>query len=136
MCTKAYPDVSAQSSSFKIFLGGRTAYASGTSAAAPAFAGFIALLSDVRLRQGLSPLGFLNPLIYNIGISHPDGFNDVTEGNNPGCGTLGFNVSAWIMTRNVMSMLICTQATVGWDPVTGLGTPNFGKLKDIVTLYP
>jgi hypothetical protein len=24
------------------------------------------------------------------------------------------------------------QATVGWDAVTGLGTPDFGKLKEIV----
>jgi tripeptidyl-peptidase-1 len=37
-------------------------------------------------------------------------FNDVTNGTNPGCGTLGFN------------------ATDGWDPVTGLGTPNFPAL--------
>ena len=39
-----------------------------------------------------------------------DGFNDITNGTNPGCGTLGFNTSC------------------GWDPVTGLGTPNFPKL--------
>lgn len=31
-------------------------------------------------------------------------------GDNPGCGTNGFN------------------ATAGWDPVTGLGTPVFSKL--------
>ena len=31
-------------------------------------------------------------------------------GDNPGCGTDGFN------------------ATIGWDPVTGLGTPNYPKL--------
>ena len=39
-----------------------------------------------------------------------EGFNDVINGTNPGCGTLGFN------------------ATKGWDPVTGLGTPNFPSL--------
>jgi hypothetical protein len=27
------------------------------------------------------------------------------------------------------------QATTGWDPVTGLGTPDFGKLKDILVPY-
>ena len=26
-------------------------------------------------------------------------------------------------------------ATVGWDPVTGLGTPNFEKLKDLVLAF-
>ena len=25
------------------------------------------------------------------------------------------------------------QATVGWDPITGFGTPNFGKLREFVT---
>ena len=49
----------------------------------------MALLNDARLAQGLPPLGFLNPLLYTWGIS---GFNDITEGNNPGCGTPGFNV--------------------------------------------
>jgi hypothetical protein len=28
------------------------------------------------------------------------------------------------------------QATKGWDPVTGLGTPNFTKLKSIFLSYP
>ena len=34
-------------------------------------------------------------------------FNDITNGTNPGCGTVGFNTE------------------LGWDPVTGVGTPNF-----------
>ena len=37
-------------------------------------------------------------------------FNDVTEGDNPGCGTRGF------------------PAAPGWDPVTGLGTVNFPRM--------
>lgn len=63
----------------------------GTSAATPTFAAFVALLNDRRLKAGLPSLGFLNPLIYSVGIS---GFNDITEGNNPGCGTEGFNVGS------------------------------------------
>jgi tripeptidyl-peptidase-1 len=58
----------------------------GTSCAAPTFGGIIALLNDARISVGKAPLGFLNPLIY----SHPEIFNDITEGNNPGCGTDGF----------------------------------------------
>lgn len=46
--------------------------------------------------------------IYSAGFA--GAFNDITEGSNPGCGTEGYN------------------ATAGWDPVTGLGTPNFPVL--------
>ncbi|KAI9443991.1 tripeptidyl peptidase A [Lactarius indigo] len=108
---RAIPDVSAQADFFRIFLGGNAVHIGGTSAAAPSFAAFVALLNDARIAAGRPPLGFLNPLLYWLnGV----GFNDVTSGNAPGCGTPGFNV------------------TEGWDPVTGLGTPDFGKLKEIV----
>jgi tripeptidyl-peptidase-1 len=67
---------------------------SGTSAAAPAFAGLIALLNDARLAAGKRSLGFLNPMIYAL---KGDGFHDIVVGNAPGCGTPGFNVSALIV---------------------------------------
>ncbi|KAJ3572260.1 hypothetical protein NP233_g3200 [Leucocoprinus birnbaumii] len=108
---RAYPDVSALSDRYRIWLSGRPVLIGGTSASSPAFAGFVALLNDARISKKLSPLGFLNPLIYTI----PEAFNDITVGHNSGCGTTGFNT------------------TEGWDPVTGLGTPNFGKLVEFVT---
>ncbi|KAL0581860.1 hypothetical protein V5O48_000228 [Marasmius crinis-equi] len=95
---RAYPDVAAQSTNFRIFYQGKAAQIGGTSAAAPAFAGLVALLNDARLRKGMGPLGFLNPLLYNYKLGNA--FNDITKGNNPGCGTEGFN------------------ATEGWDPAT------------------
>ncbi|KAH8977865.1 subtilisin-like protein [Lactarius hatsudake] len=111
---RAIPDVSAQSNFFRIFFQGRAVHIGGTSAAAPSFAAFVALLNDARIAAGKPPLGFLSPLIYALnGV----GFNDITAGNAPGCGTPGFN------------------ATAGWDPVTGFGTPDFGKLKDIVLKF-
>ncbi|KAH9983545.1 tripeptidyl peptidase A [Russula compacta] len=108
---RAIPDVSAQADKFRIFLQGRAEHVGGTSAASPTFAGIIALLNDARIAAGKPSLGFLNPLIYAL---NGRGFNDITVGNAPGCGTPGFN------------------ATPGWDPVTGFGTPNFEKLKEIV----
>jgi tripeptidyl-peptidase I len=63
----------------------------GTSASSPSFAGFVALLNDARIAAGKRSLGFLNPLIYAL---NGQGFNDITAGNAPGCGTPGFNVSA------------------------------------------
>ncbi|KAF8261845.1 tripeptidyl peptidase A [Lactarius quietus] len=111
---RAIPDVSAQAAFFRVFIEGHAVQIGGTSASAPTFSAFVALLNDARIAAGKSPLGFLNPLIYAL---DGDGFNDITAGNAPGCGTPGFN------------------ATVGWDPVTGFGTPDFGKLKDIVLSY-
>ncbi|KAH9026459.1 subtilisin-like protein [Lactarius hengduanensis] len=107
---RAFPDISAQGSSFRIFYRGSPARISGTSASAPSLAAFVALLNDARIAAGKPSLGFLNPLIYALnGV----GLNDITAGNAPGCGTPGFN------------------ATKGWDPLTGFGTPNFEVLKEI-----
>ncbi|KAA1473405.1 tripeptidyl peptidase A [Dentipellis sp. KUC8613] len=109
---RAIPDVAAQADNFRVFVGGRAGLVGGTSAASPTFAAIVSLLNDARISRHLPPLGFLNPLLYTVGLA---GLKDITAGNNPGCGTPGFN------------------ATKGWDPVTGLGTPNFGKLKEIVS---
>ncbi|KAF5393130.1 hypothetical protein D9757_001221 [Collybiopsis confluens] len=105
------PYVSAQGLNFRVFIGSKPYLISGTSASSPTFAGIVALLNDVRLSAKLPPLGFLNPLLYKRGV---EGLNDVLVGSNPGCGTGGFH------------------ATEGWDPVTGLGTPNFEKLRRVV----
>ncbi|KAF5392934.1 hypothetical protein D9757_001210 [Collybiopsis confluens] len=100
---RGIPDVAAEADRFQVVVGGETGLIGGTSAASPTFAGFVALLNDARFKKGKPSLGFLNPLFYSSAVS---GFNDITEGNNPGCGTEGFN------------------ATVGWDPtirqITGL----------------
>ncbi|KAH9839200.1 family S53 protease [Rhodofomes roseus] len=107
---RAYPDVAAYASHFAYINAGEETPGSGTSAAAPLFASVISLLNDELLAAGRSPLGFLNPWLYSTGIS---ALNDITVGNNYACSdfTTGFNASA------------------GWDPVTGLGTPNYPKLK-------
>ncbi|EIW76284.1 tripeptidyl peptidase A [Coniophora puteana RWD-64-598 SS2] len=107
---RAYPDVSAQGVNFDIVLGGSHTGVSGTSCSSPAFAGVVALVNDARVAAGKATLGFLNPLLYGAGAG---AFNDITSGNNPGCGTEGFS------------------AGTGWDPVTGLGTPDFDKLKTV-----
>ncbi|KAK1225614.1 hypothetical protein PQX77_011441 [Marasmius sp. AFHP31] len=107
---RAYPDLAAQGTGFQVIIGGRTSSVGGTSASSPTVAGIVALLNDVRLAAGKSSLGFLNPLIYQNAAA----FNDITSGSNPGCGTNGFTAGS------------------GWDPVTGLGTPDFAKLRLVV----
>ncbi|POS69843.1 Pro-kumamolisin [Diaporthe helianthi] len=111
---RGFLDVAAIGLNVAIVFDGNTYGVGGTSASAPIFAGIVTLLNEARIEAGKGPIGFLNPTLY----SNPDAFNDITIGNNPGCGTAGFN------------------ATPGWDPVTGLGTPNFQKLRDIFLALP
>lgn len=87
--SQAFPDVAAQGDFFRVIIGGIPQLIGGTSAATPVFSAVIALLNDVRLKNGKPPLGFLNPLIYKTMW----GFNEITVGNNAGCGTTGFKVS-------------------------------------------
>lgn len=128
---KAYPDVSAEGVNFEIVFSEETGLVDGTSCSSPTFTAFVSLLNDARLASGKSALGFLNPLIYALNAQTVTGFNDITVGNNPGCGTEGFNVSSGVQLCGYW-LTDCDQATVGWDPVTGWGTPNFGVLKDLV----
>ncbi|RFU73336.1 subtilisin [Trichoderma arundinaceum] len=106
---RGYPDVSAVGTNFIIWMENNTTLVAGTSVSAPLFAGLITRINAYRLNAGKKPVGFVNPVLYQ----HPEAFNDITVGNNPGCDTDGFS------------------AVKGWDPVTGLGTPNYSKLKDI-----
>ena len=109
---RATPDVGALGTGYTLIVrGNKQAGVGGTSASTPVFAGIVSLLNEARAKAGKSPLGFLNPFIYQ----NTDAFMDVTKGwNRVGRGgshlAAGFN---------------CTK---GWDPVTGVGTPNFPKL--------
>ncbi|KAJ7314500.1 family S53 protease [Mycena albidolilacea] len=107
---RGFPDVAAQGQNFEIVWDAQFGAVSGTSTSAPTFASIIALLNDELIAAGKPPLGLLNPLLY----SAPETFTDITSGNNPGCNTQGFS------------------ATRGWDPITGLGTPNYARLKALV----
>ncbi|KAI9435317.1 subtilisin-like protein [Lactarius indigo] len=105
---RGIPDIAAQAADFKIILGGNELESFGTSGSAPIVAAIISLLNDYQLSQGKRVLGFLNPWLYGKGLA---ALNDITSGSNPGCGTDGFS------------------AIVGWDPVTGLGTPDLVRLQ-------
>ncbi|KAH9013605.1 subtilisin-like protein [Lactarius hengduanensis] len=104
---RGIPDIAAQAVGLRIFLKGKEYGISGTSGATPIVAGIISLLNDWLILTGQDPLGFLNPWLYGRGSQ---GLTDIIEGSNPGCNMDGFD------------------AIVGWDPVTGLGTPSFRKM--------
>ena len=116
---RAYPDVSLVAENYLIIVQNRTNTISGTSAAAPVFAGLITLINAHRQEKGRPPVGFANPLLYKIyKMTNGKAFNDIVEGNNKctekACCDTGFSASP------------------GWDPTSGLGSPNFGILLEAI----
>ena len=82
-----------------------------------------ALLNDFRLSKGKTSLGFINPLIYSTAAK---GFNDITSGSNPGCGTAGSLTLIHPRDCYFNIYKIGFTAGKGWDPVSpflGLGRP-------------
>ncbi|TFK74740.1 subtilisin-like protein [Pluteus cervinus] len=113
---RAYPDLSANGANYVIGIDGQFGLVFGTSASAPVVASMITMVNDARIHAGKKPVGFINPVIYSSDFQHA--FNDITMGGNQGCGTPGFT------------------AVSGWDPVTGLGTPNFSKILPLFMALP
>jgi tripeptidyl-peptidase-1 len=107
---RGFPDVSAYGSDIPIIINGGAIKFGGTSASAPIFASIVALLNDRLIARGRPTLGFLNPMIYATRTKREGAWRDVKSGSNPGCNTAGF------------------EAVRGWDPVTGVGSPDFEGL--------
>ncbi|KAE9377811.1 putative Tripeptidyl-peptidase sed2 [Stipitochalara longipes BDJ] len=125
---RGFPDVAAQALNFRVIDKGNDAGYMGTSCAAPTFNAIIALLNSARVDSGLPTLGFLNPWLYSTGRL---GLNDITKGRSEGCDGFG----DFHRGQNGSPVLPGAgwNASVGWDAVTGLGTPDFGKLLRLST---
>ena len=81
----------------------------GTSSSSPPWAGLIAIADQMAGRD----LGYINPALYSIANNpsqYAADFYDVTTGNNQTTSIPGYS------------------ASVGWDAVTGLGTPVAANL--------
>ena len=84
----------------------------GTSGASPLWAAMLALTDASRACSG-APVGYANPALYRAaGSAYGDDFNDVASGNNDFTGSNGGRYAA----------------APGYDPATGLGTPNAASL--------
>ena len=113
---RGVPDVAgdaAPATGYNVSVDGQSEMIGGTSAVAPLWAGLIALLNQ---RRG-SNLGFLHSTLY---VNAEVGFRDITQGSNGSY-----------------------SASTGWDPCTGLGSPNgaalsriFASTVDSVTASP
>ena len=83
----------------------------GTSASAPIVASGLALANSELVSKQCRTIGYIHPLLYSTQASQ-GAWTDITGGGSYGCGstTNGF------------------PAGKGWDPSTGVGTPNLPKL--------
>ena len=92
----------------------------GTSAAAPTWAGIIALADQYAGR----PLGFVNPAIYQIAHSshYHQAFHDITAGAANTAKFPPVTISGY-------------RPGPGWDPVTGWGSPDAKVLVPLLVSY-
>jgi tripeptidyl-peptidase I len=111
--------VSLAGSNYAVYIGGDGYAISGTSASAPVMAGMLSNINAARIAAGKGSVGWANPAMYANSARF---VRDITSGNSfcaaltapgafPNCCPQGF------------------YATTGWDPVTGLGTVNYGKME-------
>jgi kumamolisin len=112
------PDVSADAdpvTGTAFVTGGQLQSGGGTSLATPIWAGFTALMDEYLHSQGAAAIGFANPVIYRLADDSklsPSPFHDITVGGN-----------------------VFYEAGPGYDPVTGVGSPNVAVLaQDILDI--
>jgi hypothetical protein len=123
------PDVACAAENIYVKYGNGTNGAfGGTSCAAPLWAGFTALMNQQAALTGRSPVGFINPGIYQIGkgSAYSSMFHDIVAGNNTWSGSS----SAFY-------------AVSGYDLCTGWGSPGGASLitalagvADSLVVYP
>lgn len=112
---RGYPDVALLASNYLVVYAGGLYTIDGTSASTPVFAAMLARINNERLREGKGTVGFVNPVLYR----HEEIFEDVKEGANEGCGVAE-----------------AFRAAEGWDAVTGLGAPDFERLRGVFMGLP
>jgi kumamolisin len=97
---RGVPDVAGDAdpvTGYQVIVDGSRSTIGGTSAVAPLYAGLFARINQALVQQGKSRAGFVNAALYQ----NPSAFHDIVSGNN-GAFTAG----------------------PGWDPCTGLGSPD------------
>ncbi len=92
----------------------------GTSSSSPQWAGMIA----VAAQMNGGPLGYINPALYKIAsdpAKYAADFHDITIGNNMDPFPENLDATGSPIRPGY-------PASTGWDPVTGLGTPDANNL--------
>ncbi|KAH3722905.1 tripeptidyl-peptidase 1 [Pelomyxa schiedti] len=112
---RGYPDLSTISTSFSVICGGANRSVAGTSASTPTFAAMLSLINSLRFAKGQTSLGWVNPLLYeayNYGA-----FSDITQCQQQSHGCCPYSFAT----------------TSKWDPMTGMGVPNWDVLAAFAT---
>jgi tripeptidyl-peptidase-1 len=114
---RGYPDVSVLGSNMFIVYRNESTTVGGTSVAAPIFAVLMSEINEYLFANKYGPLGFLNPFLYSMAANCLNCFADITIGDNKS-------------PQNPIDRNKCSGFTAGpgWDPVSGLGTPNYGNI--------
>ena len=120
---RGYPDIASLGTLIAIYESdaGGIELIGGTSASSPTIAGLMTLLNQLAMKKDNKPLGFLNPLLYQMYAECSTCFRDITVGDNK-CTESGCTASCQGYT-----------CAVGWDPVTGLGVPNVSNMLTYVS---
>ena len=110
---RGLPDVAANAdpnTAMACYMLGQWQQCGGTSASTPFWAAIVAIANQVAGH----PLGFINPILYKLGLAGQGDFQDITSGDNS-VHMNGVDVAGY-------------QATTGWDAVTGWGVPQVYQL--------
>ncbi|WAH97114.1 S53 family peptidase [Arthrobacter sp. MMS18-M83] len=109
---RGVPDVSGVAdpqTGYRVRVDGKDMVIGGTSAVAPLWAALIARLAQATNRR----FGLIQPLLYQNGTQPAAGFHDITTGSNGSY-----------------------RAGTGWDPCTGLGSPDGKALLALLQAKP
>jgi subtilase family serine protease len=110
---RAIPDVSALADivpGWPVVMNSRLQTAGGTSGSTPLTAASAALVAGSEQHARRPRLGLANGWFYTAASSNPSTFYDIKEGNND------------------LAAVGCCTASVGYDPASGLGVPDWAAL--------
>ena len=111
--TRGFPDITLQGFFYLTKTGVDLWLSSGTSATAPAVAGFLSNLNAARMKLGKGSLGWVHPALY---ANYKKFTNDITSGD----------------IKCTQTAICCSSgfyASPGWDPASGLGSLNYGNME-------
>jgi hypothetical protein len=132
-----YPDVSAAATNIATWQNAVFGFSSGTSAAAPLWAGYTALINQALKQSGLRQVGFANPALYAIAASPPDRFgNNISDGAFHDIVDGLFNQEPQPNTFGYQNASLGFPAVGGYDLATGLGSPTCHLLNLLAAPLP